>query len=87
MRVDTDTYVWGVKRIVIERDTDPDSPRTRIRLIGDDGEDANTSLTVWGGRTPHVPRTMPEIVFAEDDGEPRTLVPAVPATEGGENAL
>ena len=85
MRVDQDTYVWGVKRIVIERMTDPSNPRTRIRLVGEDGEDANANLTVWGERTAEVAMSTPELMFREDDGELRALVPAEPVAEG-ENA-
>ena len=52
MRVDNDTYVWGVLKIVLERKTDAngENPRTQIRLTGADGEEANASLTVWGER-------------------------------------
>ena len=80
MRVDQDTYVWGVKRILIERNTDAENPRTRIRLIGEDGEDANTTMTVWGERGPTVAMSMPEIAFVVDGIELNVLVPGEPDT-------
>jgi hypothetical protein len=76
MRVDTDTYVWGVAKIVIERKTERESPSIDIRLIGEEMTSAGASLYVWGeGR--HGEREMPTIVLVEN-GVERVLVPGGP---------
>jgi hypothetical protein len=79
MRVDNDTYVWGVKKIVIERNTSKGHRSTRVKFIGADEQDANANLTVWGDFGSDY--VMPEIVFKEDDGEERVLVPCDPQPE------
>jgi hypothetical protein len=77
MRVDSDTYVWSVEKIVIERNTAPGHRSTRVRFLGADGQDANANITIWGdfGNS----YVMPEIVFKDDTGEERVLVPCDPA--------
>jgi hypothetical protein len=76
MRVDTDTYVWGVKRILIERKDDGENARTNIRFIGGDGEEvATATLCVWGeGRLGSY--TLPEVAVAEPGAEARVIVEA-----------
>lgn len=71
MRVDSDTYVWGVETIVIERKTDKDNPSIDIRLRGPEGDDAAAALYVWGvGK--HGARALPQIVLVETEGEQKT---------------
>lgn len=74
MRIDTDTYVWGVAKIVIERrGAVGDNPRTNIRLFDENGEESQVSFCVWGIGD-MAARTSPAIAIIED-GEERELVP------------
>jgi hypothetical protein len=77
MRVDSDTYVWDVKKIVIERKTDGANNRTAIRLIGE-GDQASVNFFVWGDGNAFT-RNEPELVFRDDSGD-RPLVPSEPVT-------
>jgi hypothetical protein len=78
MRVDTDTYIWGVAKIVIERKVDGDNDRTLIRLVGPDGEEANSTLCVWGVGNMGS-RRLPSITLIEgDESNERELVPGDP---------
>jgi hypothetical protein len=74
MRVDTDTYVWDVAKIVIERTSEASGGSVTIRLAGPDDESglAGASLYVWGSGK-HGDRSMPSIVIVED-GVERVLV-------------
>ena len=74
MRIDTDTYVWGVKRILIERRTDGDNDRTRICFVDEFGEVATATLCVWGvGQSGSY--QLPEIALVEGGAEPRVIAP------------
>jgi hypothetical protein len=70
MRVDTDTYVWGVAKIVIERRQRGDTQNTVIRFVDENGEEAQATLALWGiGQM--ADRTLPAIVIVEGEGEER----------------
>ncbi|HEX3521275.1 MAG TPA: hypothetical protein VHT52_04220 [Stellaceae bacterium] len=84
MRVDTDTYVWDVAKIIIERKAEADGSVT-IRLSAADDESAlaGASLYVWGAGK-HGERSTPAIVMIEN-GVERVLVEGAPAPKSSES--
>lgn len=81
MRTDIDAYLWGVKKIILERKTNDGSKRVSIRCIDSNGEDANANVTVWGERVDgrFDQMTMPEIWLQEEGAEPVCVSEPAPA--------
>jgi hypothetical protein len=77
MRVDTDTYLWGVAKIVIDhKDVGSENQRTQLRFFDEHGEEATAiTLCIWGVGS-MASRTMPKIMLTEN-GVERELVPDV----------
>jgi hypothetical protein len=86
MRIDTDTYLWGVAKIVIDhKDVGSENQRTQIRFYDEHGEEGTAAtLCVWGVGS-MAARTMPKITLIEN-GVERELVPSDPVEDDDQNS-